>query len=67
MKELILETFIVVVMVNGTEIHGKNLMSYKILTRNIIAKFIVTLALINIKVNVEHHYNFGKIKARLIL
>ena len=36
-------------------------------TRNIIAQIIITLASINIKLNVELHQDFGKIKDGLIL
>ena len=44
---------ILILMVNVTENQGKNLM--RILTGNIIAQIIMTLASINIKLNVEHH------------
>ena len=36
--EFILETFILVLIVSGTENHGKNLMSWEILIRSIIAQ-----------------------------
>ena len=37
------------------ESHGKNLMSWKILIKNIIVQVIVMLVLINIVLSVEHH------------
>ena len=41
-------------MVTGTENCGENLM-IKILTRDIIAQIIMTLALIGMALNAEHH------------
>ena len=55
-----LETFILVLMVNGIESHGKNLMSWKILIRGIIAQIVMMLVLIN-------RVYFGKVKGGLIL
>ena len=54
LEVLILETFIVVLMENGTKIHGKDLISWKILIRSIIAKVILMLVSINMVLNVEH-------------
>ena len=53
--ELVLVTSILVLMVNGRESHGKNLMSLKILIGGIISQIIMMLMLINIVLNVEHH------------
>ena len=53
--------------VNGTEIHGKNLMSWERLIKSIIAQIITMLVFINIVLNVEHHQDFGKMKVGLIL
>ena len=50
--ELILETFILALMVNGTQSHRDN---QRILINIIIAQIIMILMLKNIKVNVEHH------------
>ena len=64
LEEIILEISIPVLMVNSTESHGKNLMSYKVLTKNI-AKMIIVLMLlnrINMMLNVVHHYDFREIK-----
>ena len=44
-----------VLMVNGTESHGKNLISWKTLIKSIIAQIIMMLMLINMVLNVEHH------------
>ena len=55
-----LETFILVLMVNGIESHGKNLMSWKILIRGIIVQIVMMLVLIN-------RVYFGKVKGGLIL
>ena len=49
-----LETFILVLIVNGLEIHEKNLMNWEILIVSIIAH-IVLLVFINVVLNVEHH------------
>ena len=54
LEVLILEIFIVVLMENGTKIHGKDLISWKILIRSIIAKVILMLVSINMVLNVEH-------------
>ena len=75
--ELIFETSILVLMVNDTEHHGKNFMSWEILVKSIIAQIItmlmsmlvlinVALMLImsvlkNMVLDVEHHQEFGKI------
>ena len=48
-------TYILVLMLNGTESHGKNLMSWEILIKSIIAQIIMVLVLINMVLNVEHH------------
>ena len=50
-----LQIFILVLMVNGTKIHGKNLMSSKILIGGIIAHIIMMSVLINMVLNVGHH------------
>ena len=55
LEKLILETFVLVIIVNGIESDRKNLMSYKVLTKSIIAQFIMMLVLINMMLNVEHH------------
>ena len=49
------KTFILVLMVNGVEIHGKNLISWKILFRSIIAQTIMMLVLVNMVLNVKHN------------
>ena len=55
-------------MVDGDiESHGKNLKSWEILIKNIIAQVIMMLVLINMALNVEHHKDFGKIMDGLIL
>ena len=48
-------TYILMLMLNGTESHGKNLMSWEILIKSIIAQIIMVLVLINVVLNVEHH------------
>ena len=55
LEELTLEAFILVLIVNGTESHRKNLTSWEILIRNIIAQIMMMLVLINIVLNVKHH------------
>ena len=47
-------TFIQVLMENGTEIHGKNSMSQKILSKNIL-QIIMMLNWINTKSKLEHN------------
>ena len=75
--ELIFETSILVLMVNDTEHHGKNFMSWEILVKSIIAQIITMLMLMLVLINValmlimsvlknmvldvEHHQEFGKI------
>ena len=54
-------------MVNGTESRRKNLMSWEILIRSVISQIIMVLVVINMVLNVEHHYDFGKINVGLIL
>ena len=54
-EELNLETFILVLIVNGIESHGKNLMIYKAMIKIIIAQIIMMLMVINIKSNAEYH------------
>ena len=51
----ILEIFILVLMVNGIENNGKDLMIYRMLIKNIIAQTIIMSVVINIKLNEEHH------------
>ena len=48
LKELILRTFILVLMVNSIETHGKNLMGWEALIRSIMAHIIIMLVLINV-------------------
>ena len=55
LEELTLEAFILVLIVNGTESHRKNLTSWEILIGNIIAQIMMMLVLINIVLNVKHH------------
>ena len=59
-EELISETFLLMVMtillvlmVNGTESHEKNLMSWEILIRSIVAQIFMMLVLINMVSNVR--------------
>ena len=75
--ELIFETSILVLMVNDTEHHGKNFMSWEILVKSIIAQIITMVMLMLVLINValmlimsvlknmvldvEHHQEFGKI------
>ena len=66
MEVLILETFILVLMENGTKKHGNNLISQKILIKSFIVQIITMLVLINIVLNVEHPQDFVKIKAGLM-
>ena len=54
-EEHILETFILVLMKNGTKSHGKNFINWKILIKGIIGKVIMMLVLINVVLNAEHH------------
>ena len=63
--ELILETFTLLLMVNGKETHEKNLMSWDIFIKSIIAEIIMML--INMVLSLEHHCDFRKIIGRLIL
>ena len=42
-------------MESGTKSHGKNLISWNILIKSIIAQIITILVLINMVLNVEHH------------
>ena len=66
LEVLNLETFVLVLMESGTKSHGKNLISWKILIISITAQVIMMWMLINMVLNVEHHYNFGKIKDGLM-
>ena len=50
----ILETFILVLMRSDTKNHGKNLISWKILIKSIIAHINTMLVLINMVLNAEH-------------
>ena len=50
--ELIFETSILVLMVNDTEHHGKNFMSWEILVKSIIAQIITMLMLMLVLINV---------------
>ena len=52
LEERILEAFILVLMESDTESHEKNLISWKILIRSIIAQVIMILVLINMVLNV---------------
>ena len=51
---LVLMVFILVLMVNGTEKRGNNLMNLKIMIKIILAEIIMMLMWINIKSIVEH-------------
>ena len=55
LKELVLEIFILVLMVNCIESHKKNLPSQGILIEIIIVQIIVMLMLIGMLLDVEHH------------
>ena len=55
LEELVLEILILILMINGTENRGKNLMSQIILIINIIAQIIMMLMLNNVKLNAEYH------------
>ena len=44
----------------------KNLISWKLLIRGIIAQIIMIVVLINMVLNVGHHWDFGKINAALM-
>ena len=66
LEVLNLETFVLVLVESGTKSHGKNLISWKILIISITAQVIMMWMLINMVLNVEHHYNFGKIKDGLM-
>ena len=50
-----IETFIQVLIENSTKIHGKNLMIWKMLNKNIILHIIMTLNWINTKLKLEQH------------
>ena len=52
-------------MINVIESHGKNLISWKIFIKSIIAQIIVMLVLTNMKLNVVHQEDFGKIKGSI--
>ena len=54
-EEHISETFILVLMKSGTKSHGKNLIIWKVLIKNIIVQIIMMLVLINMVLSVEHH------------
>ena len=51
---------------SGTENHGKNLISWKILIKSIILQIMMMSVSINIELNAEHCYGFGEIKDGLI-
>ena len=59
---IIYEIYILILIINGIVIVGKNLIFYVILILNYIQKFIMMSMLINIKQNAIHLYDFGKIK-----
>ena len=50
----ILETFILVLLENGTENHGNNLTNWKILIRSIIVQIIMMWVSINMVLNAEY-------------
>ena len=54
--------------VNGTctDSQGKTLITWKILIKSFFAQIITMLVLINMVLNVEHHWDFGKIRVGLI-
>ena len=60
------EIFTLVLMVNGTENHGKTLMNENIDKKYYFSNY-YDIALTNVKLNVKLPQNFGKIKAGLIL
>ena len=53
--ELILETFIQVLIENVTKIYGKNSMNQKILIKNIMLQIVMMLNGTNTKLELEHH------------
>ena len=53
-------------MTSGSKIHWKNLISWKILIKSIIVRTIIMLVLINMVLNVEHRWDFGRIMAGLM-
>ena len=55
LEERILDTFILVLMVNGKASNGKCLISWKILTSDFIAKIFMTIMSLNMSLNAEHH------------
>ena len=56
LEEFILETFILVLVVNGIKSQEKNLIKViQILIKVIIAQIIMMLVLMNMVLNVEHH------------
>ena len=66
LEEPILRTFILVLMGSGTENHGQNSISWKVLIKSIIAQIIMMSVSINMVLNAEHCSDFGKTKVGLM-
>ena len=66
LEVLIFNTIIQVLIKSGAKSHGKNSISWKIFIRSIIARVIMVVVLINMVLNVEHRYDFGKRKIGLM-
>ena len=66
LEEPILRTFILVLMGSGTENHGQNSISWKVLIKSIIAQIIMISVSINMVLNAEHCSDFGKTKVGLM-
>ena len=66
LEEPILRTFILVLMGIGTENHGQNSISWKVLIKSIIAQIIMMSVSINMVLNAEHCSDFGKTKVGLM-
>ena len=67
LEVLILETFILVLMESGTKSHGKNLASWKILIKSVIAETIIMSVSINMVLNAQYFSDFGKIRVGLMI
>ena len=61
-----MKIIILVLMKNGTESYGKNLICWKILIRSIIVQDVMIFVLMNMVLNVEHCQDFGKIMVGLL-
>ena len=60
LEEHILETFILVLLESDTKNHGKNLI------RTFIVQIIIMLVSINMVLDAEHRYDFGRIRVGLM-